>query len=366
MRSARIRRPCSRAVQRLREQAAEVGNLKIVAGNESRDDRRRRARKSSSSSRRIRRSSMCRNTTRRKCIRRRLQRPRRRPPRRRPKFRHHDDRSGHRRAARVRRRRSRRQRLRTTTIRRLLPYPNWGHGGRLLRRGAVLSAQHVRLRAAVLRVPARAGYRPPANYPARYNNYNNIQRNNVNVNVNINSNNNYLNRFDKNQNRLRAISRSRRAGRQTQARRRRREAAAANAGAQRPRQCRGDDGSGSARGNQVPSRDRAGSMPAHHARRFARGRATAFRPVRRRAAAKLGCVRVAATCGTRSGLSAGDRETAGCDGVQLAERGGDVQRRRSVRRACDRAASQRGQIEHERRAAAIEPVESVRAQACGP
>ena len=74
-------------------------------------------------------------------------------------------------------------------------YPNYGYGGvyyggRPYSHNTFIYAP----RGAGYR-PA-GGYRPPAGYGNRYNNTN------INVNNNINSNNNYHNRFDKNQNRV--------------------------------------------------------------------------------------------------------------------------------------------------------------------
>lgn len=75
-------------------------------------------------------------------------------------------------------------------------YPNWGYGG-VYYGGRPYYPHNTFVYAP--RYPGyrpAAGYRPPANYGNRYNNYN---QNNVNVNVN---NNQYFNRFDKNQNRM--------------------------------------------------------------------------------------------------------------------------------------------------------------------
>jgi len=78
-------------------------------------------------------------------------------------------------------------------------YPNWGYGGVYYgphpyypHRTFIYAPTYVGYRPAPY-------YRPPAAYPYRYNNYSNYGRANVNPNA---TNNTYFNRFDKNQNRL--------------------------------------------------------------------------------------------------------------------------------------------------------------------
>ena len=76
-------------------------------------------------------------------------------------------------------------------------YPNWGYGG------VYYGPRPYYPHNTFVYAPRYPGYRPtpyyrpPANYQNRYNNYNKYGRTNVNV-----SNNAYFNRFDKNQNRV--------------------------------------------------------------------------------------------------------------------------------------------------------------------
>jgi len=81
-------------------------------------------------------------------------------------------------------------------------YPNWGYGG------VYYGARPYYPHNTFIYAPHYSGYRPsygyrpPANYPAHYNNYQNNYQRNSNNNVTINNNNNYFNKFDKNQNRV--------------------------------------------------------------------------------------------------------------------------------------------------------------------
>ena len=78
-------------------------------------------------------------------------------------------------------------------------YPELGLWRRVLRTDRTTRTTRSSTRRAIPAIAPTPYYRPPANYPHRYNNNNNYGNTNVNVN---NSNNNYFNRFDKNQNRL--------------------------------------------------------------------------------------------------------------------------------------------------------------------
>ena len=86
------------------------------------------------------------------------------------------------------------------------------------------------------------------------------------------------------------------------------------------RQCRGDDRSGGCAATGWPAATERAICRRFAPVHFANGRATEFRTIRRRAASKRRCVRLAAACGSRSGLSAGVRQAARCNGVLHATR----------------------------------------------
>jgi uncharacterized membrane protein YgcG len=219
-------------------------------------------------------------------------------------------------------------------------YPNWGHGG-VYYGGApyyphntfVYAPRYSGYR------PAN-GYRPPANYPARYNNYQ--RNNNVNVNnVNINSNNNYMNKFDKNQNRVSGYQAKSPAARQSVGATSAPRGSTSYAGAQRPGNAAATTGQAAVRqqaGQPRPSGQYAGASRPSTSQTGTRPSSGQYAGAQRPSASGSASPRPAVPDRGYPQAS-GKRPDATASSMQ---RGGEISGGGNMQASRDRAASQRG------------------------
>jgi len=219
-------------------------------------------------------------------------------------------------------------------------YPNWGHGG-VYYGGApyyphntfVYAPRYSGYR------PAN-GYRPPANYPARYNNYQ--RNNNVNVNnVNINSNNNYMNKFDKNQNRVSGYQPKSPAARQSAGATSVPRGSTSYAGAQRPSNAAATTGQAAARqpgGQPRPTGQYAGASRPSTSQTGARPSSGQYAGAQRPSAGTSASPRPAVP-DRGYPQATGKRPDATASSMQ---RGGEFSGGGGQQASIDRAASQRG------------------------